>query len=93
MGVFPAVANGNVGIILGPRQWWQNKWPWRDSGNIHMAGVYNGQSWLTPSHRAQVRILTEGRTQREDGGEDGGRREVEEALVFITANPSHRAQV
>lgn len=65
-GVFPAIGNGNLGLILGPRQWWKNSWPWRDSGNIKLAGVYNGESFKTPSHRAQIPSLVDSFILRDD---------------------------
>ena len=54
-GLFPVVGNGFVGIEMGPfTQPWVNAWPWRDAGSFHLAGVFNGVSWTTPSHRAQL---------------------------------------
>lgn len=62
------VGNGNVGIILGPRMWWQNAWPWRDAGNFKVAGFYNGYNYTTPSHRAQIPSLIDVFIARDPAG-------------------------
>ena len=54
-GFFPVVGNGFLAIEMGPlSQPYVNAWPWRDSGSFHLAGVYNGKTWVDPSHRAQL---------------------------------------
>ena len=54
-GFFPVVGKGFLAIEMGPlSQPYVNAWPWRDSGSFHLAGVYNGKTWVDPSHRAQL---------------------------------------
>lgn len=55
VGWFPVVANGFVGIEMGPFvQPFVNSWPWRDAGMLKLAGVYSGFNYTGPSHRAQI---------------------------------------
>lgn len=57
-GMFPMVGNGFLAVEGGPFvQPFANAWPWRDAGRVHMAGVFNGLSWLDPSHRASLPSL------------------------------------
>jgi hypothetical protein len=49
---------GYAAFEVGPFQMmWENSWPWRDAGAIHVAGLNNGQGFngpMGPSHRAQI---------------------------------------
>lgn len=52
------VGNGYLAKEPGPfTMMWENAWPWRDAGSVHVAGVNNGQGFagpMGPSHRAQL---------------------------------------
>ena len=68
VGYFPVVANGFLGIEMGPFLQPQiNQWPWRDAGSMKLAGVYSGANWTGPSHRAQLPRLSDVTLLREDG--------------------------
>jgi hypothetical protein len=59
-GWYPVVANGNLGLEVGPFvQAFVNAWPWRDAGMFKLSGVYSGYNYTTPSHRAQIPRLTD----------------------------------
>lgn len=55
IGLFPVTGNGFLAIEQGPYTQSPHHSPaFRGAGNFYMAGVFNGQSWKGPSHRAQI---------------------------------------
>jgi hypothetical protein len=59
-GYFPVVANGFLGLEMGPFvQPFADSWPWLASGLMGLSGVYSGRAAETPSHRAQIPKLND----------------------------------
>ena len=54
-GFYPIIGNGFLALEVGPFvQERVNSWPWRDAGALKLSGVFTGESFVTPSHRAQL---------------------------------------